>query len=275
MKAEFFESISNEVEGKFRRVSHLLKKSNQKSGEFHEQILRSTLSNFLSNRFTVRTGYMWLNDNTQSKQIDILIIDENYPFAYLFKDEDFVIVRPEAVVAVIEVKTILNGQQFIQAFENIHSAKQVKMKALGHYGNILGCIFGYETSSNLNNKSLEKLFTKPQIARYFDIESALWPDTIFYFKKSTYLMKGSPGSLKRNTDREYYYRLFKGKGNDNKAWQLSFLIASIIASCEMTVNTSMSKIQRIKSTDLLDFDGAQQGVDGFRPKEGHRIVEFA
>ena len=51
VKIDFFESVAKEIEGKFNRVSHLLKKANQKSGEYHEEILRQSLNNFFSKRY--------------------------------------------------------------------------------------------------------------------------------------------------------------------------------------------------------------------------------
>lgn len=275
MNIKFFESIAKEIEGKFRRISHILQKANLKSGEYHEEILRSTLGNFLSARFSVKTGYIWLNDEKQSKQIDILIIDENCPFGYLFKEKDFAIVRPEAVVAVIEVKTVLKYEQLVEGFENIYSAKSLKKEALGHYGHILGIVFGYESNKTIDNQLLDKWFKSEEIAKFEKEVAALWPDVLFFFQNNTYLLKDQ-NALKRNTNKEYYYRLYKDRQRNLKAWQLSLMIAAILTACENEVNVSQNivSIKPYKSTQLLDFEGAMQGVDGFRPKEGHALVAF-
>ena len=56
-------------------------------------------------------GIPWnLRGHKVSKQLDIIVYDSfNYPT--VFKDKDFVIVRPEAVKSVIEVKGALDGNQ--------------------------------------------------------------------------------------------------------------------------------------------------------------------
>lgn len=180
-KIHFFESIAKEIQGKFYRVNQLLSKANQKSGEYHEEILRNSLRNFLPNRFSVKTGYIYLDDQKHSKQIDILVIDENCPFTYLLQDRDFVIVRPEAVVAAIEVKTQLKEREFQDSFENIFLAKRLKSQSLGGlHGHMMGFVFGYSSNVNLDNV-LDAWFKSESISKYYNEVSALWPDSFFFF----------------------------------------------------------------------------------------------
>src|SRR3989338_2723259 len=120
---EYFESFANEITSKFRRLQNLVDHPTA-SGDYHEEILRTVLRNFLSKRFSVKKGFIYAGPEKVSKQIDLLVVDENSPAAYIFQEGDFAIVMPEAVVAVMEIKTTLNAPDFDFSIQNIASAKQ-------------------------------------------------------------------------------------------------------------------------------------------------------
>lgn len=71
-------------------------------GEFKEVALRSILRRHLPESVIVGRGFV-VTPSTSSTQIDVLIVDANKPF--LFKDGDLLIVTPDAVLGLIEVKT--------------------------------------------------------------------------------------------------------------------------------------------------------------------------
>ena len=130
---KYFESFASESAGKFRRINHLTTNARVAIGNYHEAILKVAIKNFLSDRYTVKTGYIYFDDQNISDQVDILIIDENYSFSYLFKEGDFAIIKPEAVVCAIEVKSVLNKQNFEQAILNITRAKENQAIFLFHW----------------------------------------------------------------------------------------------------------------------------------------------
>lgn len=95
-------------------------------GSYKERILAETIRNYLPRSLEVGTGFVLfpheeesphayfdpLNQSafTISRQCDILIFDSNmYP--PVFRDKDFVVVRPESVKAIIEVKGSLNTRE--------------------------------------------------------------------------------------------------------------------------------------------------------------------
>src|SRR3989338_6665288 len=117
-RIEYFESFANEILSKFRRLQSIVGHPTT-SGDYHEEIIRTVLRNFLSKRFSVKKGFIYASQDKVSKQIDLIVIDENSPAAYIFQEGDFAIVIPQAVVAVMEVKTTLNAPNFDQALENI------------------------------------------------------------------------------------------------------------------------------------------------------------
>ena len=76
-------------------------------GESKEVALRSVLRRHLPESVIVGRGFV-VGPDSSSTQIDILIVDASKPT--LFKDGDLLIVTPDAVVGVIEVKTKLRSE---------------------------------------------------------------------------------------------------------------------------------------------------------------------
>ncbi len=79
-------------------------------GTYRENILQNSLRKHLPERYHVATGFILGLD----RQIDILIYDR-VDYAPLFREGDLVIVPPESVRAVIEVKTKLTSQNLYSA----------------------------------------------------------------------------------------------------------------------------------------------------------------
>ena len=95
-------------------------------GNYKERLLRTIIADFIPKRYEVGTGFVifptrQLREEGEvfggrastaaphevSKQLDIIVYDSStYPV--VFRDEDFVVVRPEAVNAIVEVKGALD-----------------------------------------------------------------------------------------------------------------------------------------------------------------------
>jgi len=89
------------------KIRHLVQ-HNATDGAFKEAALRTVLRRHLPDTMKVCQGFVVTTDD-QSTQVDILIIDSNKPT--LFRDGDLVIVTPDVVKAIIEVKTELDHPQ--------------------------------------------------------------------------------------------------------------------------------------------------------------------
>lgn len=106
------------------KIRNLIGKKHYLSdGEHKEAVLRSALRKVVPNVFQIKRGFVHYGDSA-SKQIDIILIDGHSPT--LFMDGDLVVVMPEAVRALIEVKTShknLNKEvcKFAREVENIRS----------------------------------------------------------------------------------------------------------------------------------------------------------
>lgn len=90
------------------------------------------LSNFLRDyvherfhgRFTVSTGFICVDKDTVSPQIDILI-HEASRYDPLLQLDDIVVVRPESAVSAIEVKTKLDKKQFFSTLDSMKTIKEM------------------------------------------------------------------------------------------------------------------------------------------------------
>jgi hypothetical protein len=105
----FHESIAAELNATQNRVRNLIGSNHWPSdGEHKEAILRKILRNHIPLFYHVGRGFVRFKEEA-SKQIDILVTDEQHPT--LFRDGDLKIVTPDAVRAIIEVKTKQNATE--------------------------------------------------------------------------------------------------------------------------------------------------------------------
>lgn len=116
----FYQSLVDELLSKFKRVEHFTQHA-PTVGAYNEAILRRTIRELLPARFGVKTGFVYAGSGKASRQVDILVVDENDPCAYFMQDGDFAVIHPRALVCAIEVKTRLTKREFLSGFENFAS----------------------------------------------------------------------------------------------------------------------------------------------------------
>ncbi len=263
---KYFESFANELAGKFRRINHLTTNARVAIGSYHEEILKVAIKNFLSDRYTVKTGYIYYDDQNISDQIDILIIDENYSFSYLFKEGDFAIIKPEAVICAIEVKSVLNKENLEQAILNITRAKEIKQKSLT--GGLTGLIFGYESPAT-SNGWLENCLTSNKLNSLISVDH-FWPNAILFFNRSELLLFDSQGRQDRDKNK-YYSRLYKETNLSkkenfkiNQSYKLAVFISFIMAALGGNEINASNRFVENNFSQLVDHEGQKLGIDGFR-----------
>jgi hypothetical protein len=255
LDVEYFESFANEIEGKLNRVKKLVQ-HNVASGNYHEEILRTILRNFLSKRYSVKTGFIYKSKKEVSKQIDILIIDENSPAAYLFQEGDFAIVVPESVVAVMEVKTTMDSSKWNQSISNIASAKRL----MEFPGELTSIIFAYQGYPSRDD-TLGKWFTGKESTIVGNSNQPLSPDAISFFTEGQLLVTHNENNEWTKAGK-YYQKLFrsdsvKQKGVTDAGWQLSVVLALIIAACEYA---DFRISRRFKDGSIADMLWEQKGA---------------
>lgn len=98
-------SLSSEIDALKNRVRDLIDDEHWLTdGEWKESVLRIILRRYLPANIGVGRGFV-IRPDSCSRQIDILLFDSSKPTIY--RDGDLVMVTPDAVVGIIEVKTTL------------------------------------------------------------------------------------------------------------------------------------------------------------------------
>jgi hypothetical protein len=139
----YFEQINEEFLLMNKKLKNLVR-NRSALGLENESILREFLKSYVPKHYSIGHGFIFKNDNEISNQCDILVYDSSF-FPPLFKQGDFVVLSPESVMSVIEVKTkIVPGKSFLDnSIENIRSVRKLNSR-------ISGLIFGYRGSSPVN-----------------------------------------------------------------------------------------------------------------------------
>lgn len=117
---DYHTSITEELIAVSKRVRNLIRHGGE-DGRHHEAVLKNVIMKFLPDRYSIGTGFVIKpnqnrGEHTPSKQIDLIIYDTNYPT--FFKEGDFVILTPDAVKGIIQVKANLQNQNNLQTYND-------------------------------------------------------------------------------------------------------------------------------------------------------------
>lgn len=118
-------------------------------GTYRENLLQNILKKHLPERYHVATGFIL----GLPKQIDILIYDR-IDYSPVFRENDLVIIPPEAVRAVIEVKTKVNTKSLRSSLDFIHEASLTDDLAPPFFKGIF-CFESAMSSSAIRNNIVE------------------------------------------------------------------------------------------------------------------------
>ena len=113
-----FKNLTTELESLKDRVRHYINDKHWLSdGEWKESVIRTVLRRHLPASIGIGSGFI-VFEGKPSTQIDILLYDNSKPV--LFQDGNLVILTPDAVRGVIEVKTKFNKKKdFHSAVEKL------------------------------------------------------------------------------------------------------------------------------------------------------------
>lgn len=118
-------------------------------GGWKETLLRSVLKRYLPENYIVGQGFI-VNKTDYSSQIDVLIVSKDNPT--LFKEDDLLVVTPDAVRAIIEVKTSLTGYAEISEAIDKLSANARLCKGSVNY--VWTGLFTYDEGNSETPKNL-------------------------------------------------------------------------------------------------------------------------
>lgn len=131
MTNEFFRLKTEELLNEILQIKTFIKKHNPTIGILTEEILRKFLVTYLPQGVAVEQGFVIDENGNMSKQIDIIIYD-NQLYAPLYRVNDIVVVPNKSVINIIEVKTTINGKTLfhdvIKYFYSISEILDVRTK---------------------------------------------------------------------------------------------------------------------------------------------------
>lgn len=157
----FQESITQELDSIKNRVRNLIGNAHWgEKGRFKEAVLKNVLRKFLPSNLSVGTGFILKavgqndGDNILSSQLDIIIYDNTKPL--LFSEGDFIITTTSNVRAILEVKSRITANTFLQVvqqFDNsisdfIDEFNQREQK-------IFAGIFAFDFTGNIMSNHIE------------------------------------------------------------------------------------------------------------------------
>ncbi len=163
---QYQQSISAEFDAIKDRVRFFIEDNHWgEDGHYKEVILINYLRKILPESVGVGTGFVKNNDGLLTNQIDIIIYNRNYP--KLFSEGDFVILMPESVLGIVEVKSKANHNSFTKRQKKNNSIiENSTLDKCHRNGEIIGRndifngIFSYDTdykfSSNFKTSNLCK-----------------------------------------------------------------------------------------------------------------------
>lgn len=138
---EYFKSLTQELEALKGRVRYFIDDGHwQTDGEWKESVLRSILAQRLPETVKIGRGFV-LTKRGPTTQCDILLYKASSPV--LFRQSDLVILPPDAVLGVIEVKTCVGSRVLKSVLSRFAEIGQKLGKDRAH------CFFGlfcYEIS---------------------------------------------------------------------------------------------------------------------------------
>lgn len=173
----YFKDLSTELQSVQNRVRHLIGDAHWPSdGAWKESALRSIIRGYLPSSVSVGTGFV-LTPNGPSTQIDILIYDDTAPV--LFRDGDFVVITPDSVRAVVEVKTSLSRDGVKKALTKLSNVSHLLRTRRLHRPPFIG-LFCYTSLSCDHNYVLDSLKTHNGTFGDYEISALVFGDSQFY-----------------------------------------------------------------------------------------------
>jgi len=163
--AEFHSNEARSMLQLYQQVERLIGKKHHhpSEGGYCEDIVRSFLRNSLPSRFSVDTGFI-IGETTDisiykkkkkgsligaSPQIDIIIHDSS-EYAPIMRSGEFVVVLPDAVRGIIEVKKRLTSKNLKEGLVNIAIAKLlIHNSRLDRVGNLFSGIYAFDLDKDM------------------------------------------------------------------------------------------------------------------------------
>ena len=147
---EYQKSISHELISIKDRLRNFIDDHHwPEDGRYKEIILTDILRKHLPKTVSVGTGFV-MGETRVSTQVDIIVYRNDFPI--MFQQADFVVVSPESVLGIIEVKSSLDDSHKLR--EAIEKTSEISRIV---DGDIFSGIFAFRGSVNLRNGNLSAI----------------------------------------------------------------------------------------------------------------------
>lgn len=161
--SDFHKSTAKEFHAIRDRVRNLVNHWPE-DGRYKENIFISVLKKVLPSSYNIGSGFVVKrkpfssDEHESSKQIDVIIYDSTSPI--LFKQDDFVIVTPEAVEGIIEVKTNLENSSPHEVINKMHDQGEFIVKGRKDRGHklLFNGIFSYEGYDSIDKDKIIDIY---------------------------------------------------------------------------------------------------------------------
>jgi len=121
---EYYKNVQQKVLVQ-RDIIRSLLKDPQIIGDYYEAIIRDAIKESIPSSFAVRRGVILSETGETSRECDIIIYNKS-EYGPLFMSGDIVVLKPEAVRAVIQVKGTLNLENFKDAIANMAAVNNLR-----------------------------------------------------------------------------------------------------------------------------------------------------
>ncbi len=108
-----------------RDIIRSLLKDPQIIGDYYEAIIRDAIRESIPESFAVRRGVILSDTGETSRECDIIVYSAA-EYGPLFLSENIVVVNPDAVRIVIQVKGTLNVENLKDAIDNLESVNRLR-----------------------------------------------------------------------------------------------------------------------------------------------------
>jgi hypothetical protein len=149
----YHRSLTDEIYSLKNRIRNLASHWGT-DGEYKEVALRNILRRHVPESTLVGRGFI-VTPYSTSTQIDVLVVDRDKPT--LFKDGDLIFVTPDAVRAIIEVKTALEGPHAMAEALTKLSENEERCRDVKGIKEIWTGLFVYEGNSSRHENLLRAL----------------------------------------------------------------------------------------------------------------------
>ncbi len=264
--AEFYSADAETLQIKYRQIEKLIGRSHHAAseGDYCEALLKEFLRRTLPRQFSVDGGFIRKVSATDfvtssrgvttesviaTPQLDIIVHDST-DYAPLFRSEDFVVVLPEAVRAIIEVKKCLTWQRLDEAVKNI-SETRCLLRHWRHESNkVFTCIFAFTLGEDLGLKRKE--FSTSFENRFRDSLNqddgfCDAPDLLMVLPKLA--LHRSDGTITR-----FFYCPTTPEGQETPNIAGQFLLFLLTTHTNMVLSRAIPYPERLRSRRKLAFE---------------------